>query len=211
MKFLWYLVILMIIFSFDVSGQAPLVRELRASSKTVSVTVCRQRHSQNYEYTMAMTFLVENLSDRPLLVSKEIRVITSIAIFSSEENAKRGTHLVTIKQEYQAEEGHSKEAILDDFIVVRKGEKVVVKFAPLTLDASTQPRKASDMVLQRGKYWLELHFSLLPEYFTLNPSTIEHFREKWNDIGKLDDQIIATESFPIDISLNPKSPFCDSH
>ena len=197
------------LFSLPVQAQAPQLPKVRATLKDMSVTQCRQGKSPIYDYRVSMTFLVENLSDSPLLVAKEIGVVTSEAVASSEENAKGGVYSATIVEEYMAGKDTGKEPVLKDFIVVRPGKPELIKFSPLILITSTEPREAGSLVLQQGKHWLKLHFSLLPEYFMFNSS--EQLRAKWKSIGQLDSQIISTEPFPLEIVLNPKSRRCESH
>src|SRR5579864_6417830 len=87
---------------FCPQAQAPAPQNVRATLKDLSATGCRVRDTDFYHYRTSLTFMVKNLSDRPLLLAKEIHVVTSESIASSEENAKHEIFITSIKEEYQS-------------------------------------------------------------------------------------------------------------
>jgi hypothetical protein len=195
--------------SFCPQTQAPQSQDVRVTLNHLSATTCRVRTSDVYDYHVSMTFMVANLSERPQLVANEIHVVTSESIASSEENAKHEIFITTMKEEYQAGERTLKEPTLNNFTVLKSGEARAIKFTPLIFSATTNPKVADGQTLQMGRSWVILNFSLLPEYFMFNSA--EQFRTKWKSIGQLDSQIASTEPFAMDITINPKSPKCESH
>lgn len=200
---------LVLLSSFCPQTQAPVSQNVRATLKHLSATICRVRTSDVYDYHVSMTFMVTNLSERPQLVANEIHVVTSESIASSDENAKHDIFITTIKEEYQAGERTVTEPTLNNFTVLKSREARAIKFTPLIFSATTNPKVADGQTLQMGRSWVVLNFSVLPEYFMFNSA--EQLRTKWKSIGQLDSQIVSTEPFPMDITVNPKSPKCEIH
>jgi hypothetical protein len=183
-------------------------QNVQVTLNDLSWTTCRVRKTDFYDYDVSMAFVVKNLSEQPLLVANEIRVVTSESIATSEENAKHEIFITTIKEEYQPGERTVKEATFKDFTVLKPGEARVIKFTRLIFFSSTGPQKSNGMILPQGRNWVVLGFSLLPEYFMFNSA--EQLRTKWKSIGQLDSKIVRTEPFPIDIAIRPNSPKCET-
>lgn len=186
-------------------GQAP---KFRATLADVSTTQCRMGRTDSYDLYLSTHFLIENMSDSSILVARHLNVVPGLRVASSQEKARKGEFSLIRSDEYAYKDGRIAEPTLDDFMIVKAGEKRVIAFDAVEISASAKEVKTGSLQLQEGKYWIQFGFSFLPEYFRWMHEDVPRFREKWKSVGQLPDELIWSEPFPFEVKLIPRAEEC---
>ncbi len=186
------------------SAQAQM---LRVDASFSSIHQCRRGQSERYDIYVGGHFEVENTSEAALLLPKRVDVVRGVTVALSLADAKHQKYSFVMNQEFGAN-GKSVKPRIDDFIAIRPREKRMIEITSVAIPATADPNENDHNQLRPGKYWMQLEFLPLPNSFPSGDKEFHVWQEKWKSSGMLLQSYVLTDSFLVEVALDPNVPKC---
>lgn len=202
---------------FPVGPKDCTAQEVRPKIEIKITGLEEQRYCENqadlFTVYLKLKLGVTNLSDKPVIISKSLSPVERVRVAVSLEEAESGKFVynpvafeVSSRKPKPIHIGATPNQEM--FIVLKPGQKYEgVIWTGVLADLSKK------LVLDRpgmtsGPFVVQVSVRTWP-YGTVDPSSFETAQNRWKNIGDLLNDVVASNFFPINLPISPRSTPCE--